>query len=282
MTTNPSWTFESDLIQARVESDGIALRSHYIEKATGVRIGELLLPYRLLSRDGWHGEAREMQHRFTPGQNGYEVDWAATIAHPVNLHMAVQASGEGTFDVTVRAEILGSLPDYELFQSWYFDPGYEAGSYVTPLPYETPSAPGVLQVCPRDGDLYREMYVSFPRDERAAELLCDGRWQRGRHFTRFLPCRYYALPLGFYANRSNGLGIVMMGRREDTFAVNMAYHSDDPQNSVGCHNSFYLSLLGRDVKAGETVTTRFRMVIGRFGADAGRHLAEWNAWSSAA
>ena len=279
MTTKPFWTFESDLIKARVESDGETLKSRFIEKANGGSIGELLLPYRILSRDGWHGEAREMPHRLVPGTDGFEIEWSASISHPARLNMSVKASGEGTFDVRLRAEILGPITGYELFQSWYFARGYQGGAYVTSMKDEHETAPGLLQVRPSDVDIYREMYISFPRDERAAEMLCDGRWQRGRHFTRFLPCRYYALPLGFYANQATGIGIVMMGRREEVFSVNLAYHSENSQSSVGQHNSFYLSLLGRDVRAGETVETGYRMVIGRFGADARSHLEAWKAYA---
>ncbi len=280
MKTNPVWKFESDLIKARVESDGGKLSSEFLEKTTGESIGNLLLPYRILSHDGWHGEAREMPHRFMPGDDGYEIQWPADIGHPVRLGMVVKASGQGTFDVRLRAEILAPIRSYELFQSWYFSPGYQGGAYVVPMADETPTAPGLLQVCPLDVDIYREMYISFPRDERAAEMLCDGRWQRGRHFTRFLPCRYYALPLGFYANPANNIGIVMMGQRRDVFSVNLAYHSDNPQSAVGQHNSFYLSLLGRDVQPGETVEADYRMIIGRFGTNAMSHLGLWNTYSS--
>ncbi len=40
--------------------------------------------------------------------------------------------------------------------------------------------------------------IGTPCNEAAAHCLTDGRWQRGRHFTRFLGARYCALPLGFY------------------------------------------------------------------------------------
>jgi hypothetical protein len=53
-----------------------------------------------------------------------------------------------------------------------------------------------------------------------------------------------------------GLTAVVMSPAEDCFAVSTPYGEEG-------HRSLYLSLFGRDVKVGETVTARARLVIGR-------------------
>ncbi len=275
------WKYASGLVVGCIESDGVNLTSRFSEAATGLPIGQLLLPYRLLSRDRWHGEAREMPHAMVTQPTGFSITWPESKAHPVRLTMHLTVSEEDVFDITFRAEVQQRLTDYELFQSFYFAREFRGGGYVHALPYETPHVSDLVQVQPVDDPLYREMYLSFPRDERSAAVLCDGRWQRGRHFTRFLPARYYGIPLGYFASASNGIGIAVMGR-QDVFAVSMAYNSADVQNSVGQHNSLYLSLLGRTVSPGETVNTGYRMVVGRFGRDARSHLALYEAYRKSA
>ncbi len=275
MNTTTRWEYSHGHIKGHFESDGVALKNHSYDTATGAPVGSLMLPYRLLSRNGWHGEAREMSHTMTVQQNGFECRWAPSIAHPAELTFQVSMVDEGVFDIGIRVAALQKLVDYEWFISQYFDRSFRGGTYVQSLPGESGPAAGWTQVFPEANSIYREMYIAFPRDERGAGMICDGRWQRGRHFTRFVPCRYYAEPFGFYHNASSGLSVSLMGERKNCYAVSMAYHAEDPDDHVGQHNSLYVSLFGRDIQPGETAVARLRLAVERSGKDAQRHFSQF-------
>jgi hypothetical protein len=54
----------------------------------------------------------------------------------------------------------------------------------------------------------------------------------------------------------SGLAALIMAPPDDCFAIATPYGEEG-------HRSIYLSLLGRDLKAGQTATARSRLVIGR-------------------
>lgn len=272
MNTATRWEYSSGRIEGFFESDGSTLKNESRDTQTGAPIGEMLLPYRLLSRNGWHGEARSMPHAMTVQDNGIQCRWEPTIAHPAELIIRTSLVAEGVFDIDIRVAAWQRLQDYELFYSQYFDRSFRGGAYVRALPAEQNPVTGWTQVFPGADPVFRGMYVAFPRDERGAGMICDGRWQRGRHFTRFVPCRYYAEPLGFYKNADSGLSVSLMAERENCYAVSMAYHAEDPHDHVGQHNSLYLSLFGRDIQPGEMAAARLRMVVKSSHADALEHF----------
>jgi len=65
-----------------------------------------------------------------------------------------------------------------------------------------------------------------------------------------------AAPLAVRRDAKSGLVAVVMAPPEDCFAVLTPYGEEG-------HRSVYLSLFGRDLKAGEAVSARARLVIGR-------------------
>jgi hypothetical protein len=268
--------FETEVLQGVLCADGTRQAiTELIYRPAGTRIQRdmLLAVYRLLSRSGWMGEARSMPHVARPVEEGVEVLWAPSLAHHAQLRARFIIQEPGHIDCLL--DVLGHTyyPDYEVFLSNYFAPEFRSGGYVHPGRSEASGEP--VQILPEAAPVYREMYVAFPRDEQAAHLITDGRWQRGRHFTRFLPARYYAVPLGFYAHRRSALDVLVMGLPRDVFAVSMAYATDDPADTVGRHNSLYLSLFGRDLHPGERWHTVFRLSVGEFNRERAEHLAQY-------
>jgi hypothetical protein len=185
----------------------------------------------------------------------------------------VKITGPDTIDCTVDVASYARYPDYELMISAYFAEGLKPGAYIGPGvrgPVEE-----IEQIRPVATPFVRDMYLAFPRDERSANIVTDGRWQRGRHLTRFAPVRYYALPLGFYAHQESGLDVLLMAESADVFAVSMAYHSDDPQDDVGQHRSLYLSLFGRDLDPGQRMRARYRLQLGAFHSRVDEHARQY-------
>lgn len=278
------WTFATTRVRGEFTSDGLALRSKFYDARTGAYLNEvrpnwdwgLLLPYRVLSCDNWHGELRDMPHTFTVLPDGFEAVWTPTPAHPVHVTIRTRLSAPDTFDTTIEATAQATLPDYEILYSTYLDNAFDAGAWVIGSDLRPPDSDltrpdpsHCTDVCPPPLPWVGK-FVSFPRDEHAAHLLTDGRWQRGRYTTRFIPGRYYALPLSFMAHRESSLCLLWMAPPEDAYAVSMI--TMPPPETRTAHNSLYLPLFGRTIHAGETLTARHRMLWADVGRDAAAHV----------
>jgi len=74
--------------------------------------------------------------------------------------------------------------------------------------------------------------------------------------------RWLAAPLAMRREEKSGVAAVLMSPPEDCFAVATPYNRTPPDGVAG-HQSIYLSLFGRDVKAGETARAHSRLVVGR-------------------
>ncbi|MFW6171725.1 MAG: hypothetical protein ACODAD_14650, partial [Planctomycetota bacterium] len=96
----------------------------------------------------------------------------------------------------------------------------------------------------------------FPRDEEAVQLIQDGRWRHPPHPVQWAIRPRLAGPLGLRRDRETGLAALVMAPPEDCFAVATPYGQEG-------HRSLYLSLLGQDIKRGQTVSARARLVIRR-------------------
>ena len=276
--THGELRFQTELIAGTLRADGQhAAITELTYRPTGTRVdsGMMFAPYRLLARSAWMGEAREMPHRAMPDGEGVEIVWPPTIGHQVELRLRIGFAEPGTVDCAVEVTGYGHYPDYEFFLSAYFARGFRPGAWLAPVRGQG-TEPELVR--PEANPIFREMYLSFPRDERAAAILADGRWQRGRHHTRFLPARYYGLPLGLYARDDGPLDVLLMGHPEDVFAVSMAYATDDPTDDVGQHNSLYLSLFGRDLHPGDRWRTATRLVFDDLDRDPSRHREAYDAF----
>jgi hypothetical protein len=240
---------------------------------TSVTGGPLLALYRLLCRGGWMGEAREMPHAVFPRADGVELRWRPSVTHQAALCARLRVRPEAALDLEVGVVGHAFYPGYEVFVSNYLNPVFRPSGYVLPLPGESVDAPGAVRVSPVLSPLYRGMYVSLPRDEAAAHLFTDGRWQRGRHHTRFLPARYYARPLVVACQPETGVDALLVGLDADVAAVSMAYAGlDGEEDEVARHHSLYVSLWGRDLSPGAAWRTVVRLQVGQWGGEATAHL----------
>lgn len=286
MSTSAStcWTFSTTRVRGEFRSDGTTLRSRFFDARTGAYLNEVrprwdfgpLLPYRVLSRGDWHGELRDMPHAFTVLGDGFQAIWEPSAAHPARVTIQTRLTAPDTFDTLIEVQARLTLVDYEIFYSTYLDNAFDggAGGISTDLrpvgsDLRRPDPAQCVDVRPAL-EPWVGTYVAFPRDEAAAHLLTDGRWQRGRHFTRFIPCRYYAMPVNFMARRESALAAVWMAPPEDAYAVSVI--AVVPPEIRTNHNAVYLPLIGRTIHAGETFAARHRMVWADCGRDPKMHV----------
>ena len=96
----------------------------------------------------------------------------------------------------------------------------------------------------------------FPRDEAATRVIGDGRWNIPPNPVAWKIMPRLAAPLAMRRDAKSGLTAVLMAPPQDCFAASTPYGEEG-------HRSLYLSLFGRDLKAGETTSARARLLIGK-------------------
>jgi len=217
--------------------------------ATGTALAKslgLLSPYRMLDSETRYGHAAwDWASEATLLANGaVMVHWTADSEHPFDMTAVYRWSAANALDLTIRLTARKQLRKMEIFVSSYFDGFPDTVVYAG----DKPSFIGA----PKDVGKWQ----MFPRDEEAVKLIQDGRWKRGKNPVEWVIRPKYALPVAIRRDHERQLAAVVMTRPQDCFA--MACPQDEE-----AHRSIYLSLFGRDLKNGESVEARARLVIGR-------------------
>jgi len=211
--------------------------------------------FRALARNAYLTELRATPADVTTDGDTAWVTWQPTLAHQAGVRVGYTPVEPNIVDLTIEVVGHAYYPDYEILFSHYTAPNFAAGCWVRT---GEPHGGGAERIVPEDAPAYHGMYNFFPRDERTANLLTDGRGQRGRWYWRTAIGRRYALPLVFAD--SDAATQVAMGLPEDVSAVGLTYRGDDENDGVAGHHSMYLSLFGRDLHPGEAGRTKVRYV----------------------
>lgn len=249
--------------------------SNVIHKPSGIRIspdGErmagagMLNFFRVLIQGGYLTELRVEEPLIEPSEDGITMTWMPTIRRQVKVKVQFIFRQPNIIDMDMWVESLANYPGFEILLSAYLAPDFESGVYVAKEEFGAVEPQQIRLV---DQPMIHGIWPFFPRDEAGANLLTDGRHQKGRWFWRMAIGRRYGMPLAFFSK--NGLDAILMGRPEDVYAVGATYKGDAKNDNVAGHRSLYLSLFGEDFKAGEGRRTQMRMVIGDFGSNPETH-----------
>jgi len=221
--------------------------------------------YRVLIQGGYLTELRVEDPLLEPQTNGITMTWLPTIRRQAKVRVEFTFKQPNIIDMDLRVETLANYPGFEILLSAYLADGFESGAYVARQEFG-PIEPQQIRLA--DQPLIHGLYPFFPRNEAGANLLTDGRHQKGRWYWRMAVGRRYGMPLAFFSK--DRVDAILMGRPEDVYAVGATYKGDKT-DGVADHRALYLSLFGEDFKAGEGRRTQMRMVIGEFGSDPDRH-----------
>lgn len=200
--------------------------------------------YRLLDADARYGTAAwdwASESRLLP-DGTVETRWTADAEHPFDLKAVYRWTGSNTLDVATTVTARQDLRRFESFLASYFEGFASAFVYTKNGFMEAKQDAGTWQ--------------AFPRDEAAVKIIGDGRWQRPPHPVDWKVMPALAGPLGMRRDEKTGLTGLVMAPPGDCFAVLTPFGAEG-------HRSLYLSLFGRDLKAGESATARARLVVGR-------------------
>jgi hypothetical protein len=212
----------------------------------------LFSPYRLLTADARYGTAAwdwSSQSRLL-SDGAVEVRWLPDKEHPLEIAAVYRWTAPHVLDFQATVKPQQDLRRFELFLASYFE-GFPASFvYVKESP-DAGGKPGFLEARKAAGD-----WQAFPRDDDAAQILGDGRWKRPPNPVDWKIMPRLAAPLALRRDARSGLVAVLMAPAGDCFAISTPYGEEG-------HRSVYLSLFGRDLKAGEAAAARARLVIGR-------------------
>jgi len=222
--------------------------------------------FRVLIEGGYLTELRVEEALLAPAEDGITLTWMPTIRRQAKVKVKFTFREPNVIDMDMWVETLANYPGFEILLSAYLAPGFESGVYVASEEFG-PVEPEQIRLV--DQPMIHGIWPFFPRDEAGANLLTDGRHQKGRYFWRMAIGRRYGMPLVFFSK--DGVDAILMGRPEDVYAVGATYKGDEMNDNVAGHRSLYLSLFGEDFKAGEGRHTQMRMIIDDFGSDPEKH-----------
>ena len=228
----------------------------------------LLNFYRVLISGGYLTELRAEKPLVKPEKDGVTLTWLPTIRRQANVTIRFIFREPNIIDMDMSVEILTNYPGFEILLSAYLAPGFVSGAYVAKEEFG-PVVPEQIRIT--DQPMIHGIWPFFPRDEAGANTLTDGRHQKGRWYWRMAVGRRYGMPMAFF--NKGDVDVLLMGRPEDVYAVGATYEGDSKTDDIAAHRSFYLSLFGEDLVAGEGRRTQMRMIIGKYGSDSKKHAS---------
>lgn len=262
------WTFDTGVLRGKIRAEGrykgiieLVDKESNTEVAHGGNLPGLFSYYRVFSTDARHGDAARDWPTTAKllADGALEVVWAPAPDHPLDMTAVYRWVRADTLDVETVARPQQDMPHFEVFLSSYFSPGFDALVYVKPNKFGG-GQPGFLRA--DVNPLVEGTYLMFPRDREAAQMIFDRRWEFPPNPVQWSVTRWLAAPLAMRREEKSGVAAVLMSPPEDCFAVATPYNRTPPDGVAG-HQSIYLSLFGRDVKAGETARAHSRLVVGR-------------------
>ena len=271
LTFNPgseAYDFETPQISGSIRPDGPYHGvSRLVDKNTGRQVIDprysALNLFRLFSINQAMGMPRTMEREIKPGDNAIEIHWSPTDTHQGDITARYEIVEPNAIDLTVTVRSQGSYSGYEIFLSSYFD------KILKPQVYLKPRARGGKtgrpeRVVPMFNEAFRDTVLVFPRDAHAARRCVDGRWDRsegGAPTVQMVPARYYGHCLAFLSDPDDQLGVVLMARPEDCYAISTRYYADDPKDRMTSYSAFDFSLFGNDFLPGVKRRVRVRLAL---------------------
>ncbi len=186
-----------------------------------------------------------------------QIFWPADANRPIEMSATYRLSGPNTIDLETAVKAQKDLPRFEVFLASYFREGFAVPCvYVKENPQgegkpASPMAgkPGFMTAKKALGD-----WQMFPRDSEVLPLIRDGRWKLEPNPVQWVIMPYMAAPVGVRQSTSGDLTAILMAPPEDCFAISTPYEGEG-------HYSLYMSLFGRDMKAGQKAKAHTRLVI---------------------
>jgi len=272
--TGAGFDFQTEEIDGAIRLEGAY---HGVARLVDRRTGRQVIDsrysalnlFKLMSVNLAMGQPRTMPRTIETGPGWGQVRWGATDSHRAEVLARYEIRPPNAIDLSVTVKSRGTYAGYELFLSNYFDKALRPHVYLEPA-RGRPAAGEAERVLPTVNDAFRGTVLVFPRDAHAARRCLDGRWDRSENDTptvQMCPLRRYAHCLAVMADPDHSLGVVLMSRPQDCYAVSTRYHAGADEDRLTNYSAFDLSLFGDDLLPGDVRTVRVRLAVAPLDAD---------------
>ena len=187
----------------------------------------------------WPGQAVALD------DGAVRVTWPEAEDRPFLLQAVYRWADAASLDVEVTVEARHDLKAFEVFVASYFAEGFD-------WPYVwVAGRPGQPQGGFVLADKSMGEWLMFTNPQTAPAIVRDGRWTYAPNPVDWALAGRLQAPLAFRRDAAGGLLPAVMAPQGDCFAVATPYRGE-------AHRSLYLSLFGRDIKAGQRDQARAR------------------------
>jgi hypothetical protein len=244
--------FDTGVLKGKLRADGKSKGlSSVVHLPTGLTLDSsmgLFGHYRVFSANkrygtaawDWPSEARLRQ------DGSVEVLWPSVEDRPFELRAVYRWAAPDTLDLETIVQAKADLTRFESFLASYFSECFTNSSVCVRSNSQQWLEPA---------DKSFGVWQAFPRDDQAVAIIQDGRWKFPPNPVDWVIRPPLAKPLAVRGCPANGLRAVLMSPPSDCFGVLTPFEGEG-------HRSMYLSLFGKDLKAGESAKARARLVIG--------------------
>ena len=246
------FAFDTGVLKGKLRAGGKSRGlSSVVHLPTGVILDSsmgLFGHYRVFSANQRYGTAAwdwPSDAKLRP-DGSVEVRWPSADDRPFELRAVYRWSAPNTLDLETSVLARTNLAKFESFLASYFAPGFTNSAV-----YARSNGQPQLLVADKTAGVWQ----AFPRDDQAVSIIQDGRWKFPPSPVDWAIRLRLAKPLGIRTCKVSDLHAVVMSLPSDCFAVLTPFEGEG-------HRSLYLSLFGKDLKAGETAMARARLVIG--------------------
>jgi hypothetical protein len=252
---NDEYVFDTGVVRGELRKDGQTLGlSSVVHVPSGTKLDGkfgIFSYYRVFTTNKRYGHAAwewPSVSKLLP-DGAVRIVWPAETDHPFEITATYRLADEATLDVQTAVKAQTDLPRFEVFLASYFREILPTPSVYVGRNPQTEGKPGFMVAQKPFGD-----WQMFPKNEQVLPMIHDGRWQKEPNPVKWTIMPYMAAPIGVRRGAGAGVTVVLMAPPDDCFAISTPYEGES-------HYSLYLSLFGRDVKAGETVEARSRLVV---------------------
>jgi hypothetical protein len=288
-----SFDFETEQMAGTIRLDG---PYHGVTRLVDKRTGRQMISsklsalnlYRLMSVGQVLGMPRTTERTIRASSDWVEVKWAAE--KPKDEVAARRQVGELTaryevyetnvIEVTITVRSLGTFAGFEVFLPNYFDKALRPHIYLQPRGFgRDPAKQEPDLVVPMVNDAFRGTLLAFPRDDHAARLCLDGRWDRLSEI-QVSPVRHYAHCLAVLTDPEKQSAVVLMARPRHCYAISARYHADNDADRLAPYSAFDFALFGDDLLPGNQRSVKVRLALTALEGDLSRPLKLYRSFLS--
>lgn len=277
---NPHYRFETDVVSGSYLTAGeyqgmrdLVHRPTGVQVAAGESLPGLVSPYRVFGNGRRYGDVRDRPCQVEIVAEGLRIAQPADEENPFDLESLYSWNGD-TLDVKYTISPHEDMRRFELCIASYLSAGFRA--FVSRQSNEWGEKDS--KIVPVDTNPMTDVYAMFPRDEKAASMIFDGRWDIPPYPVRWSVPAWFDLPLAYRRHAKSGVMGLTMGDPQECYTIGISVNDppEDPDPANG-YQATYLYMFGRDLPKGETAKASVRWVIGKDMSDE-EIFARWEAF----